>query len=113
MVDFWREQGEPEFIDDAAVSRTAGESVKKSGGGGGSYDNGSSDEDIYMQAVQVVLESGRPSASYIQRQLKVGYNKASRLIEMMEEKSVVGPPKGSRGREILKTLEEIEGEQDS
>jgi S-DNA-T family DNA segregation ATPase FtsK/SpoIIIE len=106
MVDYWKGQGAPVYIDESSVSRTAGEATKKSGGSSFDSGGGSSDEDSFDQAVQVVLESGRPSASYIQRQLKVGYNKASRLIEMMEERGVVGPPKGSRGREILMTLEE-------
>jgi len=116
MVDFWREQGSPVYIDDASVSRTAGNSNKKSGASStssSSFDNNASnDDEVYEQAVQVVLESGRPSASYIQRQLKVGYNKASRLIEQMEERGIVGPPKGSRGREILKTMDEINASKD-
>ncbi len=115
MVDFWREQGSPVYIDDASVSRTAGNSNKKSGASSASSsfdNNASNDDEIYEQAVQVVLESGRPSASYIQRQLKVGYNKASRLIEQMEERGIVGPPKGSRGREILKTMDEINASKD-
>jgi len=110
IVDYWREQGAPEYIDDSAVSRVAGEATKGSSGSS-SFDNSSNDDDMYEQAVQVVLESGRPSASYIQRQLKVGFNKASRLIELMEERGVVGASKGSRGREILLTMEQFKSSQ--
>lgn len=101
-VQYWKAQGEPEYVDLAVSSKIA-----PSGGGVSvGSDDDSGDEEIYLQATEVVLTSGRASASFIQRQLKVGYNKASRLIEMMEERGVVSPSKGSKGRDILMTLDD-------
>ncbi|MBF0199265.1 MAG: DNA translocase FtsK 4TM domain-containing protein [Planctomycetes bacterium] len=107
LVGFWREQGEPQYIDLNEVSRVGGSGgASYTSAQGGGVDGGSADEDTYQKAVPVVLDSGRASASFIQRQLKIGYNKASRMIEMMEERGVVGPPKGSNRREILLSKED-------
>ncbi len=59
------------------------------------------DEDpMYDEAVEIVLKTRRASASFLQRRLKIGYNRAARLIELMEEKGIIGPPRGSKPREI-------------
>ena len=52
-------------------------------------------------AVQIVCEAGKASTSMIQRRLKIGYNRAARIIEMMERKGLVGPADGARPREVL------------
>jgi S-DNA-T family DNA segregation ATPase FtsK/SpoIIIE len=67
-----------------------------------------SQSDDFVKAVELVVESGRPSASYIQRQLRAGYNKASRYVELMETMGVVGPPKGAKGREVFWQTADIE-----
>jgi len=48
-----------------------------------------------------VLESGKASTSYIQRKLRVGYSRAARLIDILEEKGVIGPAEGARPREVI------------
>lgn len=58
------------------------------------------DDPIFDEAVEVVLKTKRASASFLQRRLKIGYNRAARLIELMEEKGLIGPPRGSKPREI-------------
>ncbi len=55
---------------------------------------------MFDQAVEIVLKTKRASASFLQRRLKIGYNRAARLIELMEEKGIIGPPRGSKPREI-------------
>ncbi len=55
---------------------------------------------IFDEAVEIVLKTKRASASFLQRRLKIGYNRAARLIELMEEKGIIGPPRGSKPREI-------------
>jgi S-DNA-T family DNA segregation ATPase FtsK/SpoIIIE len=55
---------------------------------------------IFDEAVEIVLRTRRASASFLQRRLKIGYNRAARLIELMEEKGIIGPPRGSKPREI-------------
>ena len=66
------------------------------------------DDELFDPAVKIVLESERGSASLLQRKLGVGYNRASRLIEMMEERGIIGPHKGSVARDLYMTLEEWE-----
>jgi DNA segregation ATPase FtsK/SpoIIIE, S-DNA-T family len=65
-------------------------------------------DDLYPQAVQLVIEAQTASVSLIQRRLRVGYTRAARLMDMMELHHVVGPYEGSRPREVLLTLEQFE-----
>lgn len=65
------------------------------------FEDGDSEDELFPEAVDVVISSQRASASYLQRRLKVGYNRAARMIEMMEEEGIIGPPQGSKPREIL------------
>jgi len=66
------------------------------------------EDELYDQAVRVILKSKRGSASLLQRALGVGYTRASRLIDIMSEQGVLGPHKGSKSRELLLTLEQWE-----
>lgn len=67
-----------------------------SGGG----DDGD-DDDMYDQAKQVVLEAGKASTSYIQRKLRVGYSRAARLMDLLEQRGVIGPADGSKPRPVI------------
>ena len=58
------------------------------------------DDPIFDESVEIVLKTKRASASFLQRRLKIGYNRAARLIELMEEKGIIGPPNGNKPREI-------------
>ena len=60
-----------------------------------------SDDDLYMEAKAAVEEAGRASTSYLQRKLRIGYSRAARLMDILEEKGVIGPADGSRPRDIL------------
>lgn len=79
------------------------DSVINAGGfdGFGLEDEEQSDDPLYEEARRVVLEAGKASTSYIQRKLRVGYSRAARLIDILEEKGVVGPADGSKPREVL------------
>jgi S-DNA-T family DNA segregation ATPase FtsK/SpoIIIE len=66
------------------------------------------EDDLYPQAVKLVLETKTASVSLIQRRLRVGYTRAARLIDMMEANGIVGPYEGSKPREVLITLEQYE-----
>ncbi len=59
------------------------------------------DDDLYAQAKEAVEEAGRASTSYLQRKLRIGYSRAARLMDLLEDKGVIGPADGSRPREIL------------
>ena len=94
-----REHGKPEFLEELVQMR------------GPSAAQGAVDDPLYEEAVRVVLQSGRGSASLLQRALSVGYTRASRLIDIMTEQGVLGPFIGSKAREVLVTIEEWEAQQ--
>ena len=74
------------------------------------FDSGS-DDAMYKDALRVVIDSGKASASLLQRRLRVGYARAARLIETMEEQGLIGPADGARPREVLiSSLDEISGD---
>lgn len=94
VVEFVKQYGEPDYIDDEIFVDDDEPEVGPSLFGEG-------DDPLYDQAVEIVMQAGKASASYIQRRLKIGYNRAARLVEEMEEKGLVGPANGSKPREII------------
>lgn len=64
-------------------------------------DEGGGDDDMYEDARQVVMEAGKASTSYIQRKLRVGYARAARLMDLLEERGVIGPADGSKPRSVI------------
>ncbi len=101
ICDHLREHGKPEFLEDLVQ-------MKGATGGGGEVD-----DPLYVDACRIILQSGRGSASLLQRALSIGYTRASRLIDIMTEQGVLGPFVGSKAREVLLTLEEFEAQQQS
>ena len=95
VVDFVKTLGEPEYIDDQIFI----EDDEEDDGQQNLFSEG--DDRLYEQALDVVIQSGKASASYIQRRLRIGYNRAARLVEEMEERGIVGPANGSKPREII------------
>jgi S-DNA-T family DNA segregation ATPase FtsK/SpoIIIE len=93
VVKFVREQGAPEY-DERILN------VIKSTGPYEWDDLGEKDEN-YDKAVDLILHTGQASASYLQRKLKLGYARASRIIDQMEQEGILGPSEGSKPREIL------------
>jgi DNA segregation ATPase FtsK/SpoIIIE, S-DNA-T family len=89
--DYLRAQGEPQYDADIRVEDEDGEAPIADD----EYD------EVYDMAVQIVCEAGKASTSMIQRRLKIGYNRAARIIEMMEREGLVGPADGARPREVL------------
>jgi len=59
------------------------------------------DDDLYEEAKQIVIEAGKASTSYLQRKLRVGYARAARLVDMLEDRGIIGPADGSKPREVL------------
>ena len=69
------------------------------------------EDPMYQDAVRVVLEVGKASTSTLQRRLRLGYGRAARILDMMQRDGIIGPPDGSKPREVLKRpewLEEVE-----
>ena len=96
VTDFIRAQRPPQY-DDEVVSQP----VQLDGRGGIVADVEAADEPVFRQAVEVVVQAGKASTSLLQRRLRIGYGKAARLIESMEEQGIIGPADGSRPREVL------------
>ena len=86
--------GEPDYIDEEMFFDDDEEAARNV------YEEG--DDPLYDKAVEIVIQQGKASASYIQRRLKIGYNRAARLVEEMEHHGVVGPAQGSKPRELLR-----------
>ncbi len=93
VTDHLRAQGEPEYDESIVKGRDEDEEGK-------SPDDAETDP-LYDQAVRTVAETGKCSTSWLQRKLGVGYNRAAKIVETMEKNGIVGPPNGSKPREIL------------
>ena len=107
VTDFIRMQRPPQY-DDEVVSQP----VQLNGKGGVVADYGANDadDDMWRDAVQVVIDNRKASTSLLQRRLRIGYGRAARLIETMEEQGIVGAADGSRPREVLvHSLDEVFG----
>jgi len=87
--------GEPEYIDDEIFFEEEEEDA-----GASLFSDG--DDPLYEKALEIVYQQGKASASYIQRRLKIGFNRAARLIDEMEHHGVVGSANGSKPRELLR-----------
>jgi len=96
IVAHLKEQGAPEYVE--AVTEETEEGLVEDGFGAGS---GGSGDELYDQAVAVVLRDKKVSTSYVQRRLQVGYNKAASLIERMEKEGLISPANATGKREIL------------
>ncbi|QDX82782.1 cell division protein FtsK [Denitratisoma sp. DHT3] len=96
VVEHLRKVGAPDYIEDIlSAPATEGE------GAGGEASGDAEADPMYDQAVEVVLKTRRPSISLVQRHLRIGYNRAARLIEAMEHAGLVSPMNAAGGREVL------------
>ena len=103
IVEFVKSQSEPDYHEEI-LSAVAPASMSMAGGGGivrTGVAEPQDDDPLIWEAAHIVVESQLGSTSGLQRRLKVGYARAGRIMDMLEEKSVVGPPDGSKPREVL------------
>ncbi len=100
VVDHLKLQAEPEYHEEILH-------LKVSSVGGG-VDTGEDDDPLLWEAADIAVTSGIGSTSLLQRRLKVGYARAGRIMDMLEAKGVVGPPDGSKPREVLVDIEDLE-----
>jgi len=110
ITDHLRNQSPPQYNDEV-VSQP----VTLNGKGGVVMDfDGGGDDDMYRDAVRVVIDSKKASASLLQRRLRVGYARAARLMEQMEDQGLIGPADGARPRDVLvSSLDDVFGDRAS
>jgi S-DNA-T family DNA segregation ATPase FtsK/SpoIIIE len=104
VVEFWRAQAAPSYVEEFLKSPDLEEEIDEEGWEG-------EKDDMYEEAVRIVVEMGKASTSTLQRRLRLGYGRAARLLDIMQKDGIIGPPDGSRPREVLKRpdwIEEVE-----
>ena len=87
-----KKYGEPQYIDDEVFIEDEE---------AGDFEGEAGNDPLFERALEIVVSQGKASASYIQRRLKIGYNRSARLVEEMEQRGIVGPAQGSKPREII------------
>jgi S-DNA-T family DNA segregation ATPase FtsK/SpoIIIE len=105
IVEFLKRNGPPQYAQSVQqqIDRAAREDDEDDEGG--EDDDLGDDEELFQQALEVLRSTRRASTSMLQRRLRIGYNRAARIVEIMEEKGIVGPENGSSPREILVDLD--------
>ncbi len=102
VCDFWRQQAQAKYQEEL-LEAPKEETGKAESETGGNVDGSEEvDDDLYQDAIRVVCDAGRASTSTLQRRLRIGYGRAARLIDLMEKDGIVGPPDGTKPREVLK-----------
>ncbi len=102
VCDFWREQAQAKYQEEL-LEAPKDENAKAEAGDAEDPEAGDDvDDDLYQDAIRVVCDAGRASTSTLQRRLRIGYGRAARLIDLMEKDGIVGPPDGTKPREVLK-----------
>ena len=106
VCDFWRAQAQAKYNEQLLEAPKDENGRPLPGADGDSGGSGSeADDELFQDAVRVVCEAGRASTSTLQRRLRIGYGRAAHLIDLMEKDGIVGPPDGTRPRELLKGRE--------
>ena len=112
VVNFVKESGTADYSDEVmekieeVMKQSDKSGGKSSGGSAPAPDEGEGCDELLGAAVEVILETGQASVSMLQRRLKLGYSRAARLVDQMEERGIVGPVEGSKPRQLLITKEQ-------
>ncbi len=106
VVEFWKAQAQPDYDKTFLMAPPAEDESETD-----DEEFDGQEDPMYHDAVRVVLEMGKASTSTLQRRLRLGYGRAARILDMMQREGIIGPPDGSKPREVLKRpdwLEEID-----
>jgi S-DNA-T family DNA segregation ATPase FtsK/SpoIIIE len=96
VTDFWKAQAKPEYDQSFLIAPPSEED------GGAEEPVDENQDPMYEEAVRLVLQMGKASTSTLQRHLRLGYGRAARILDMMQRDGIIGPPDGSKPREVLK-----------
>lgn len=96
VIKYWKDQGEPNYQEQFTKIPDKKETQLEA------------EDELFWDAVRIIVENGQASASVLQRRLRIGYNRAARLIDMMEAKGMVGTYEGSKPREVYITARQME-----
>ena len=106
LVNYTIGQQKAIYDESLTVDRSESSSSSSSGQAGDDYSSADEyDDPIYNEVVDFAVSAGKISASLIQRKFRLGYNRAARIIDLLEERGIIGPPNGSKPREVLVKLE--------
>ena len=105
LVEYLKSQEKPQFAFTVAEGSDTSSGNRAAGSGGESEDV---DDQFFEQAARLVVNNGQASTSMLQRRFRIGYTRAARIVEMMEERGIVGPLNGAKPRELLVGKAEIE-----
>ena len=111
VVEFWRAQAQAQYDQKFLEAPKDEKQIAAGGAGAGDDDDGEEHDELYHDAVKLVIEFGKASTSLLQRRLRIGYGRAAHLIDLMERDGIVGAADGPKPREVLKRpdwLSEVE-----
>jgi len=97
VTDYLRKARPPQYDEEIAVGRTA----QAEAGLGFSLTGSETDDELYKEAKEIIIQAGKASASLLQRRLRIGYARAARLLDMLEERGIVGPADGAKPRDVF------------
>ena len=98
LISFIKRQGEPKYLEGVTAYEAAGSTDQK---------EEEYEDELLEEAVRMILEIGQASTSLLQRKFRIGYTRAARLVDTMEEMKIVGPNIGSKAREIIMTSDQV------
>jgi S-DNA-T family DNA segregation ATPase FtsK/SpoIIIE len=108
IIKFVKDQAEPEYLEEIVTLKPL-ELGRGKGEGEGEGGEGPGRDSLFKEVAELVIESGQASTSYVQRKFRIGYNRAARLMDELEEAGLVSPPEGelktrrvTASREVLK-----------
>lgn len=109
LIDYTIEQQKADY-DEAMMNLNSGDSDKSASQKEDMAQEEDYEDPLYQEIVEFVIETQKASASLLQRRFKLGYNRAARIIDLLEERGIIGPPNGSKPREVLVKLDEEDEE---
>ncbi|MBI1866645.1 MAG: hypothetical protein HYS02_02670, partial [Candidatus Staskawiczbacteria bacterium] len=108
VADFVAEQGKKIDDSQSVISQSLKESLEQSEPKEGEVYFSGDDDPLFEDVKRIVLETKKASASFLQRRLRIGYSRAARLIDMLEEKGIVGPADGAKPRDVFASKADIQ-----